>query len=145
MLTFSKMTDEQISGGDFASQSLSDCAGQPDFRKLQADASLFAAWLDGECIGIAALSKRLSELQPTSGIVTLLAVLPKYRRQGVGRMLMGLLAGAAMEQGAYFLRGSIPASPEATAFAAKIGFRAEAGDTGFLLLDLTDTSGLRQH
>ena len=138
MLTFSKLTTEQISETDWSAQPLAS--------KLPKDGeTAFAAWLDGQVIGMALLSDTLSALQPTSGMLTTIFVQEQYRRQGVARMLVGLAAGAVMEQGAYFLRGTLPETDEAAAFAEKIGFQTEADNTGFVILDLTDTKGLRQH
>ena len=138
MLTFSKLTKEQLTETDWSAQPIASALPK-------SEETAFAAWLDGQVIGVAALADSLSDLQPTSGILTTVFVLPQYRRQGVARMLVGLAAGAVMEQGAYFLRGSVPTTEEAAAFAEKIGFHTEADSTGFAILDLTDTKGLRQH
>lgn len=145
MLTFSKLSAQQISDTDWSTQEICKLLPNLDFSAVDNNQTWFAAWLDGQVIGIASLDGKLSAAQPTSGILCDLFVSPNVRRQGVGRMLVGLVAGAVMEMGAYFLRTQQVDTPEATAFSAKIGFNADTSASGTLLLDLTDTKGLRQH
>lgn len=145
MLTFSKLSADQIRETAWDSQGITKLLPSPDCLTADNNNLMFAAWLDGQVIGLATLDSKLSTLPPTSGLLVDLFVLPQYRRQGVGRMLLGLVAGAVMEMGAYFLRGTQTHSEEAAAFAAKIGFAQDAAAAEFLLLDLTDTKGLRQH
>ncbi len=143
MLTFSKLSTQQMQDTAWDAQDITALLPKQAQSLCTTDAQLFAAWLDGQVIGMASLSTALSQQQPTSGMLNWLVVLPQYRRQGVGRMLMGLMAGAVMEMGAFFLRGQQPETQESAAFAEKIGFHADG--TGNTLLDLTDTKGLRQH
>lgn len=146
MLTFAKLSKDQITQTDWSALAIT--AMLPSNLSLQPDADeiVFAATLDGQIIALAALDGKLPNLLPTGGMLCGLFVLPEYRRQGVGRMLVGLAAGAVMEMGAYFLRAKSPDTDEAAAFSQKIGFRPEpASNDTLVLLDLTDTKGLRQH
>lgn len=145
MLTFAKLSKEQIAQTDWSAQAIT--AMLPSNLSLQPDAgeTVFAATLDGQIIALAALSNQLPNVLPTGGLLNGLFVHPEYRRQGVGRMLVGLAAGAVMEMGAYFLRAQSPDTAEAAAFSQKIGFRPEPASSDLVLLDLTDTQGLRQH
>lgn len=96
----------------------------------------FAARLDDEIIGMAALA---------GDTVQTVAVLPQYRRQGVGRMLVGQMAGAVAQSGGYLLHADLPTEAGAATFAEQLGFCPDAHTSGQLCLDLTNTDGLRQH
>ena len=146
MLTFSEIGLERVTDSAWSTQTIGTMLPSPNTLRnlLTLGGKLFAAELDGKIIGIAALTGRLHEAESIrSGVAENVLVLPQYRRQGVGRMLIGLLAGALMQENVYFLSGSVPNTVEAEAFARKLGFQMQQGSSN-ALLDLTDTTGLRR-
>ena len=85
----------------------------------------FVAEADGNVVGLAAAVKVLAIDHP-GGYIKMngLGVLPAYRRQGIGRMLMKRVEQMALEQGApYVGLASGVTRTEAHAFYERLGYR----------------------
>ena len=98
---------------------------------------------DDLLIGISIISAKLTDTKPRCAVIPRLVMAPSVRRHGLGRMLMGQTAGAALNRGAYFVAARIPDTPEANAFAASVGLKETPVFDDMLMLDLTDVEGLR--
>ena len=77
------------------------------------------AYLDSQCIGTA----RLVNLPSTIGRIGRMAVLPDYRRQGIGRQLLSTLLELSKSQGITQLE--LHAQLSAIAFYEQFGFIAQ--------------------
>ena len=98
---------------------------------------------DDTLIGISVVSANFTDTKPKCAVIPRLVMAPAARRHGLGRMLMGQTAGAALNRGAYFVAAYVPDTDEAAAFAESVGFRTTPVFDDMLMLDLTDVEGLR--
>jgi len=98
---------------------------------------------DDTLIGISVISAAFTDTKPKCAVIPRLVMAPAARRHGLGRMLMGQTAGAALNRGAYFVAAHVPDTEEARAFAKSVGFRETPVFSDMLMLDLTDVEGLR--
>lgn len=107
--------------------------------------TVFVMLLDDRAAGALLLCSEPEGTRPAFLRVKQTAVLPDLRRHGLGRMLMCVAAGHAVDQSVWFLGCTAPAAEsDAAAFASALHFRPYdtcAPDT--LLLDLSDVEGLR--
>ena len=104
---------------------------------------LFALFDDAQPVGLLTMNAEPFGEKPRCLIIEHLMLLPEYRRHGLGRMLMTLAAGEAVERKIWFLAGRPPQTPEAEGFAAAIHMKQTAWFDDLLLLDLSDVEGLR--
>ncbi len=65
------------------------------------------------------------------------------RRHGFGRTLLSVAASSAVEKGRYVLYAHMPADDAAKAFCNAVGFVPAADEDSVLMLDLTETKGMR--
>lgn len=105
--------------------------------------SALVVYEDDKLIGISIISAKLTDTKPKCAVIPRLIMAPEVRRHGLGRMLMGQTAGAALNRGAYFAAAQIPDTAEAAGFAASIGFKKTPLFDDMLVLDLTDVEGMR--
>ena len=94
-------------------------------------------------VGLLILNQEPVGEKPRCLIVEQIILLPEYRRHGLGRMLMTLAAGEAVERRIWFLAGHLPRTPEAAGFAAAVHMQQTDWFEDLLLLDLSDVEGLR--
>ena len=107
------------------------------------DQSALVVYEDEMLIGISVISSALTDTKPRCAVMSRLIMLPAVRRHGLGRMLMGQTAGAALARGAYFLAAHVPDTAEASAFADSVGLRETPLFSDMRMLDLSDVDGLR--
>ena len=145
MLIFRNLTPETEQQINWRQQEITALLPDPGYAAavIAAGGTVFVI-LDGEnVIGAVSLSAETTATRPVCGIVEQLAVLPQFRRQHLGRMLMGLAANAAADRSVWFLTGSIPETEEARAFAASVGMKQTEWLPDMPVLDLSDVDGLR--
>jgi GNAT superfamily N-acetyltransferase len=103
------------------------------WEEAQVASTELVAFLDGEPAGSVAAG--IAHARPEAA-QTLLTVLPRRRRRGVGSALYRDISAWAAENGARELRARIH-DPESIAFAERRGFRVVARETN-LVLELAD-------
>ncbi|MBR4199854.1 MAG: GNAT family N-acetyltransferase [Oscillospiraceae bacterium] len=104
---------------------------------------LFALFDDERPVGLLTMNAEPLGEKPCCLIIEQIILLPEYRRHGLGRMLMTLAAGEAVERKIWFLGGRPPQTPEAEGFAKAIHMKQTDWFDDLLLLDLSDVEGLR--
>ena len=140
MLVIKKLhKDSFASLGDAAAQILPAA----EIEAVLADKAVgFVMIIDGKPVGGLTMSTEKEGTSPAYLSVRSLSVLPEIRRHGLGRMLMCMAAGEAVERQVWFLGCDPRLDETAQAFADAVHFRAGCVP-GVLLLDLSDVEGLR--
>ena len=145
MLKFHPMKAEDLETLDWSVQELALCM-PADFdpaAAVQAGDLVLTLFDEDRLIGALELKQEPLNGKPVCAVVGTAAVLPAYRRHGLGRMLTALAASAAAERGIWFLAAKVPETAEAQGFAAAMHFRQTDWYDGYLLLDLSDVEGMR--
>ncbi|HAG12233.1 MAG TPA: hypothetical protein DCG49_00025 [Ruminococcus sp.] len=146
MLRFRKLKPADLPKTDWRSEPLS--ALLPDgaayfAQTLEAGDTLFVIFDEGKPVGVLEMDREPFGEKPQCANVGLVMLLPEYRRHGLGRMLMVLAAGEAVERKLWFLSGAVPDDADAKAFAAAIHLNPTEWFTDRYVLDLSDVEGLR--
>ena len=141
MLVIKKLNAEKLASlGDtaaldaFVPQGLGGC--------LASGATVFVLLTDNQPAGVLVMDSAAEGTKPAFLRVRQVAVLAPLRRHGLGRMLMCVAAGEAVERQVWFLGCPAALTAEAQAFADAMHFRAGLVP-GALLLDLSDVEGMR--
>lgn len=146
MLKFRKMKPQDIAGIDWQAEPLSALlpgAAAYFADVLANDATLFVLFDDGKLVGLLEMERDPVGEKPKCAVVGTVVILPAYRRQGLGRMLMTLAAGEAVERQLWFIAGTVPDTEEAQSFAKRIHLLPSEWFTDRYVLDLSDVEGLR--
>ena len=146
MLRFHKMNQTDLSRSDWEQEPLA--ALLPDgkeylMRRLAAGDTLFIMYDGEKPVGLLEMDAAPVGEKPKCARVGLVVLLPEYRRHGLGRMLMCLAAGEAVERQLWFLAGTVPETEEAEGFAKAIHMRKTEWFSDLHVLDLSDVEGLR--
>ena len=145
MLKFHPLKPDDLETLDWSAQALTPCM-PADFdpaAAVQAGDLVLTLFDADRLIGVLELKQAPLNGKPVCAVVGSAAVLPAYRRHGLGRMLMALAASAAAERGIWFLAAQVPETPEAQGFAAAMHFRQTDWYDDYLLLDLSHVEGMR--
>ena len=94
-------------------------------------------------LGLLEMAAEPTGTKPPCAVVRRVLILPELRRHGLGRMLMALAAGEAVERKLWFITGDVPETDEAAAFAKAIHLLSDSRFDGMTVLDLSDVEGLR--
>ncbi|MBR6760795.1 MAG: GNAT family N-acetyltransferase [Oscillospiraceae bacterium] len=143
MLQFMEWHGNQITAAQSAAFSDMDPLFFQTLQQITPDTGAVFVILDGDLLlGLAAIER--CQLQNSNAVrLCGVTVHPQYRRQGLARTLLSLAAGKAMEFGAYLLYTHAPQTAIAQMFCAAVGFVQDTKDPAYLMLDLTDTKGMR--
>lgn len=142
MLVIKKLSQES-----YASFADADSLGQflsaEEIAGVRAGAAVaFVMLIDSRMTGALVMAAAAAGTSPAYLKVYNVTVLEDVRRHGLGRMLMCMAAGEAVERKVWFLGCDAQLSADVQAFADAIHFRA-GSDPAVLLLDLSDVEGLR--
>lgn len=146
MLRFHKMKQAELELTEWQAEPLSALLpeGAEYYHKaLQNGDTLFVLYDEKKPVGLLGMAAETVGEKPACAVVTNIVLLPEYRRHGLGKMLMGLAAGEAVERRIWFLAGSVPHTAEAEGFASAIHFRQTEWLPDMAVLDLSDVEGLR--
>jgi GNAT superfamily N-acetyltransferase len=81
--------------------------------------------------------------KPRCAVIGWTVILPECRRHGLGRMLLTLAAGEAVERQIWFLAARVPQDEAALRFADAIHMKQTEWFDDLRVLDLSDVEGLR--
>ena len=112
-------------------------------ERLNADCTVIVMYDGDKPAGIVTVSPQTVGEKPRCGIVETVALLPEYRRHGLGRILLGMAANLIAERQVWFLAGNVPDDETARKFAAAMGLKPVGWLESMWVLDLSDVSGLR--
>jgi len=145
MLKFHPLKPEELESLNWNSHPLAACLpkGFDPAEALRRHDLVLTLFDEDALIGALVLNHTPTDGKPVCAVVETAALLPAYRRHGLGRMLMALAAGAAAERGIWFLAAQVPDTPEAQGFAAAMHFKQTEWYGNYLLLDLSDVEGMR--
>ena len=146
MLRFHKMKQTELSQHDWTQEPLSALLPEgADYlaQKLDAGDTLFVMYDGEKPVGLLEMDAAPVGEKPKCARVGLVVLLPEYRRHGLGRMLMCLAAGEAVELQLWFLAGAVPETEEAQGFAKAIHMQQTEWFANLQVLDLSDVEGLR--
>lgn len=148
MLKFHPLKEADLAAYDWAHEPLTALLpeGEERLRRgLAADDLLLTVFDEAEKpIGMLILLQTPTAGKPVCAVVEQIVLLEPYRRHKIGRMLLSLAAGAAVERGIWFLAAEVPADNEAAqGFAEAMHFRKTPWYDEYLLLDLSDVEGMR--
>ena len=146
MLKFRKMKPQDIANTDWTAEPLAALLpeGAAFFAQvLEKGDTLFVLFDDGKPVGLMEMERDPVGTKPQCAVVGTVVMLPEYRRQGLGRMLMALAAGEAVERGLWFIAGTVPETEAAQGFAKSIHMLPSEWFTDRFVLDLSDVEGLR--
>ena len=145
MLKFRKLKKSDLAETDWEHAALTGLLPAPSYwaDALSADAVLFVIFDGEKPIGMLEMDAKPTESRPACAKVNRVLILPELRRHGLGRMLMALAAGEAVERKLWFIAGSVPDTEEAQGFAAGIHLRKSDWFDDLFVLDLSDVEGLR--
>ncbi len=143
MLQFMEWNANRLSEAQFAAFSDMDPSFFQTLLQITSDTGAVFVILDGDMLlGLAAIKR--CRIQNSNAVCLCgLIIHPQYRRQGLGRTLLSLAAGKAMEFGAYQLYADAPETTLAQLFCQAVGFLQDTKDPAYRILDLTDTKGMR--
>ncbi|MCQ2408600.1 MAG: GNAT family N-acetyltransferase [Oscillospiraceae bacterium] len=105
--------------------------------------TVFVILDDDKLVGLLEMEAETVGERPRCAVVGTTVILPEYRRHGLGRILMGLAAGEALERQIWFLAGAVPQTAEAEGFADGIHMKKTEWFEELRVLDLSDVEGLR--
>ena len=146
MLRFHKMKQTELSQHGWTQEPLSALLPEgADYlaQKLAAGDTLFVMYDGEKPVGLLEMDAAPVGEKPKCARVGLVVLLPEYRRHGLGRMLMCLAAGEAVERQLWFLAGAVPETEEAQGFAKAIHMQQTEWFPDLQVLDLSDVEGLR--
>lgn len=146
MLRFHKLKPEDLSRTDWQKEPLSAMlpgGAQYYEAELRQGNTLFVLYDAEKPVGLLEMAAEPAGENPKCAVVSTLVMLPEYRRHGLGRMLMCLAAGEAVERKLWFIAGAVPETPEAEGFAKAIHMQQTAWFRDMMVLDLSDVEGLR--
>lgn len=146
MLRFHKMKQTELSQHNLAQEPLSALLPEgADYlaQKLAAGDTLFVMYDGEKPVGLLEMDAAPVGEKPKCARIGLVVLLPEYRRHGLGRMLMCLAAGEAVERQLWFLAGAVPETEEAQGFAKAIHMQQTEWFADLQVLDLSDVEGLR--
>ena len=146
MLCFHKLKQADLALTDWQKEPLSALLpGGAEYYEsaLLAGNTLFVLYDAEQLVGLLEMDAKSVGEKPECAVVGTVVILPAYRRHGLGRMLMCLAAGEAVERKLWFLAGAVPQTPEAEAFAEAIHMRKTEWLHDMNVLDLSDVEGLR--
>lgn len=146
MLRFHKMKQAELKLSDWQAEPLSALLpeGADYYEKaLKRGDTLFILYDEKKPVGLLGMAADTAGEKPECAVVTIVVMLPEYRRHGLGRMLMCLAAGEAVERKLWFLAGTVPQTPEAEGFAKALHWQQTAWFSDMQVLDLSDVEGLR--
>ena len=146
MLRFHKLKQADLTLNDWSAEPLS--AFLPDganfFEKsLRGGNTLFVLFDEQKPVGLLEMQAEPVGTKPKCAVVSCVLLLPEYRRHGLGRMLMCLAAGEAVERQLWFLAGIVPQTAEAEGFAKAIHMQQTPWFSDMQVLNLSDVEGLR--
>ncbi len=145
MLIFRNLTAAQAQNIDWRAQEITPLLPDPAHAAscIASGGTVIVILREDKVIGLVSLEAATTNSSPVCGILSELVILPAFRRQHLGRMLMGLAANATADRSVWFLAGNVPQTPEAAAFAASVGMKPVSFLQDMQVLDLSDVSGLR--
>ncbi len=146
MLRFHKLNREELNQTDWKAEPLSTLLPQgAEYYEtaLQNGDVLFVLYEEQKLIGLLGMAAEPVGDKPKCAVVTDVVILPEYRRHGLGRMLMCLAAGEAVERKLWFLACAAPHTAEAEGFAKALHMQQTEWLRDMLVLDLSDVEGLR--
>ena len=112
-------------------------------QALEKGSTVFILSDEGRPVGLLETEPGTIGEKPRCIVIGTLVILPECRRHGLGKMLMSVAAGAAVERKIWFLAAKIPDTPEAQGFAAAIHMKQTVWFTDSAVLDLSDVEGMR--
>ncbi len=146
MLRFHKLKQAELNQTDWKAEPLSAMLpqGAEYYEKaLRNGDTLFVLYDEQKLIGLLGMAAEPVGDKPQCAVVTDVVILPECRRHGLGRMLMCLAAGEAVERKLWFLAGKVPETAAAEGFAKALHMRQTEWLRDMLVLDLSDVEGLR--
>ena len=146
MLRFRKLKESDLSKTDWSAEPLTALlpAGADYIpQHLAAGDTIFVIFEEGKPIGLLEMDAQTVGEKPRCAVIGYAVILPDCRRRGLGRMLMTLAAGEAVERQIWFLAGSVPQEETAQRFADAVHFRMTEWFETLRVLDLSDVEGLR--
>ena len=105
--------------------------------------TVFVIFEDDKPVGLLEMNAETVGEKPRCAVIGTTVILPEYRRHGLGRILMGLAAGEALDRQIWFLAGAVPQTAEAEGFADGIHMKQTEWFADLRVLDLSDVEGLR--
>ena len=146
MLRFHKLKQDDLSRTDWQQEKLLALlpGGADHYASALGKGNTVFVLYDAEkLVGLLEMDAESVGEKPECAVVRTVVILPEYRRHGLGRMLMCLAAGEAVERKLWFLAGAVPQTEEAEAFAEAIHMRKTDWLPDLNILDLSDVEGLR--
>ena len=145
MLQFHMLSDADAAPEKWQGTALSALLGGADYPadRLSCGCTVIAMYDSTLPAGLLCVSGDTTDSTPVCGIVETVVLLPEYRRHGLGRILMGLAAGEALDRQIWFLAGAVPQTAEAEGFADGIHMKQTEWFADLRVLDLSDVEGLR--
>ena len=146
MLKFHPLNEADLDARDWTQEPLTALlpGGAEYLRGMQKKGNLLLTVFDGEKpVGMLVMEQTPTAGKPVCAVVDTVVLLEEYRRHGLGRMLICLAAGAAVDRQIWFLAGAVPETEAARGFAGAIHMRKTPWYDDLWLLDLSDVEGMR--
>ena len=146
MLKFHPLRQEDFDARDWDAEPLTRLLpdGAEALRKRAEAGDLLLTVFDADRpVGMLMLNREPTDGRPVCAVIEAVVLLEEYRRHGLGRMLMSLAAGAAVDRQIWFLAAAVPETDAARGFAAAMHMRKTPWYDDLWLLDLSDVEGMR--
>lgn len=147
MLRFRKLKESDLTKTDWQNEPLSAALQGGAARipqSLAAGNTVFVIFDENsKPIGMLEMDAETVGEKPRCAVIRDVVILPEYRRHGLGRMLMTLAAGDAVERQIWFLAGKVPQDDTALHFADAMHLKQTEWFAELRVLDLSDVEGLR--